>query len=113
MTSISKNVYNDKLDDIASKYNNTYHSTIKMKPVDARSNTYIDSSKQINNENSKFKIGNIIWISKYNYWPVVISDLKGEKIVGALYENESQKTNQNEVRVKKVLKRIGDKLYVR
>ena len=101
MTSISKNVYNDKLDDIVNKYNNTYHRTIKMKLVDARSNTYIDSSKQINDEDSKFKIGDIIWISKYNYWLVVISDLKGEKIVGAFYENELQKTNQNEVRVKK------------
>ena len=45
MTSVSKNVYIDKLDDIVNKYNNTYHSTIKMKPVDIKSNTYIDSSK--------------------------------------------------------------------
>ena len=45
MTSVSKNVYIDKLDDIVNKYNNTYHSTTKMKPVDAKSNTYIDSSK--------------------------------------------------------------------
>ena len=44
-TSISKKVYINKLDDIANKYNNTYHSTIKMKPVDVKSNTYIDSSK--------------------------------------------------------------------
>ena len=47
MTSISKNVYIDKLDDIVNKYNNTYHSTIKMKPVDVKSNTYIDSSKKL------------------------------------------------------------------
>ena len=40
MTSISKNVYVDKLDDIANKYNNTYRSTIKMKPVNVKSNTY-------------------------------------------------------------------------
>ena len=39
MTSISKNVYIDKLDDIINKYNNTYHSTIKMKIVDVKSNT--------------------------------------------------------------------------
>ena len=44
MTSVSKNI--DKLDDIANKYNNTYHSTIKMKPVDVKSNTYVDSSKK-------------------------------------------------------------------
>ena len=36
MTSISKNVYNDKLDDIVNKYNNTFHSTIKMKPADIK-----------------------------------------------------------------------------
>ena len=41
--------YIDKLDDIVNKYNNTYHCTIKMKPADVKSNTYIDSSKE-NNE---------------------------------------------------------------
>ena len=45
MTSVSKNVHGDKLDDIVHKYNNTYHSAIKMKPVDVKTNTYIDSSK--------------------------------------------------------------------
>ena len=53
MASISKNVYVDKLDDIANKYNNTYHSTIKIKPVVAKSSTCINSSKEINN---KFEI---------------------------------------------------------
>ena len=57
MTSISKNVYTDKLDDIVNKYNNTYHSTIKMKPVDVKSNTYINSSKEINDKNPKFEVG--------------------------------------------------------
>ena len=42
MTSISKNVYIDKLDDIVDEYNNTYHRAIKMKPVDVKDNTYID-----------------------------------------------------------------------
>ena len=41
MTSISKNVYIDKLDNIVKKYNNTYHTSIKMKPVDVKDNTYI------------------------------------------------------------------------
>ena len=49
MTSISKNVYIDKLDYIVNKYNNTYHSTIKMKPFDVKSNIYINSSKEILN----------------------------------------------------------------
>ena len=56
MTSISKNVYIDKLDDIVNKYNNTYPSTIKMKPVDVKPSTYIDSSKEINNKDPNFKI---------------------------------------------------------
>ena len=54
MTSISKNVCIDKLDDIVDKYNNRYHSTIKTKPVDVKSNTYIDSSKEIIDKNPKF-----------------------------------------------------------
>ena len=65
MTAISKIVYIDKLDDIVNKYNNTYHSTIIMKPVDVKSNTYINSSKEINDEDPKFKIGDIVRISKY------------------------------------------------
>ena len=44
MTSISKNVYIDKLDDIVDEYNNTYHTTIKMKPIDVKDN-YINTSK--------------------------------------------------------------------
>ena len=47
MTSISKNVYIDKLDDIVNEYNNTYHRTIKMKPVDVKDNTYIDFKKKL------------------------------------------------------------------
>ena len=42
LTSISKNVYIDKIDNIVNKYNNTYHSTTKIKPVDVMSSTYID-----------------------------------------------------------------------
>ena len=56
MTSVSKNVSID----IVNKYNNTYHSTIKIKPVDVKSNTYIDFSKEINNKDPKFKIGDIV-----------------------------------------------------
>ena len=46
-------------------------------------------------------------------WTYVISDLKGEEIVGTFYEKELQKTNQKEFRVEKVIKRKGDKLYVK
>ena len=45
MTSISKNVCNDKLEHTVIEYNNTYHSTIKMKPVDVKPSTYIDSNR--------------------------------------------------------------------
>ena len=62
---VSKHVDIDKLDDIVNKYNNTYHSTIKMKPVDVKSNTYIDSNKGNNDQHSKFKIGDTVRISKY------------------------------------------------
>ena len=51
MTSVSKNVYIDKLDDIVKKYNNTYHTSIKMKPVDVKDNTYIDFKKEVNDRN--------------------------------------------------------------
>ena len=63
--SISINVYIDKLDNIVNKCNNIYHSTIKMKPVNVKSNTYIDASKEIHNNVPKFKIGDTS-ISKYN-----------------------------------------------
>ena len=62
MTSISKNMYIDKLDDIVNKYNDTNHSTIKMKPTDVKANTYIDSSKEINDKYSKFIIVDIVRI---------------------------------------------------
>ena len=55
MTSISKNVYIDKLDDIVNEYNNTYR-TIKMKPVDIKDNTYIDFEKEANDKDT-YQIG--------------------------------------------------------
>ena len=139
MTSISKNVYTDKLDDIVHKCNNAYHNTIKMKPVDVKSNTYIDSSKEINEkDHPKFKIGDNVRISKYKnifakgytpnwseevfvikkikntaLWTYLIIDLDGEEIVGTFYENELQNTNQEEFGIEKVIKRKGDKLYVK
>ena len=64
MNSISKNVYIDKLDDIVNKYYNKYN-TIKMKLVDVKSNTYINFSKEINDEDPKFEIGDIVRILKY------------------------------------------------
>ena len=58
-------MYIDKLDDIVNKYDNTYHSTIKMKLAHVKWSTYIDSSKENNERDSEFKIGDIVRISKY------------------------------------------------
>ena len=128
MTSISKNVYIDKLDDIVNEYNNTYHRTIKMKPVDVKDNTYIDFEKEVNDKDPKFKVGDYVRISKYKNifakgytpnwfeevfvikkventvsWTYIINDLKGEKIIGTFYEKELQKANQQEFRVEEVI----------
>ena len=54
MTSILKKVYIDKLEDIVRNYNNTYHTSIKMKPIDVKYNTYIDFKKESNDKNPKF-----------------------------------------------------------
>ena len=138
MTSISKNVYIDKLDDIVYEYNNTYHTTIKMKPIDVKDNTYINTDKEINNKDPKFKVGDRVGISKYKNifakgympnwseevfivkkvkntipWTYVINDLNGEEIIGTFYEKELQKTSQEEFRIEKVIRRKGDKLYVK
>ena len=65
MTSISKHVQIDKLDYIVKEQNNTYHTSIKIKPVDVKDNTYIDVKKEINNKDPKFKVGDHVRISKY------------------------------------------------
>ena len=138
MTSISKNVYIDKLDDIINKYNNTTHRTIKMKPIDVKDNTYIDFGKEVNDNNPKFKVGDHMKISKYKnifakgYTPnwseerfvikkiknkvprtYVIDDLNGEEITGTFYEKELQKIDQQEFRIEKVMNNKGDKLYAK
>ena len=138
MTSTSKNVYIDKLDDIADEYNNTYHTTIKIKPIDVKDNTYINTSKEINNKDPKFKVGDHVKISKYKNifakgympnwseevfvikkikntvpWTYVINYLNGKEIIGTFYEKELQKINQEEFRIEKVIRRKGDKLYVK
>ena len=65
MTAISKNVYIDKLDDIVKKYNNTYHISIEIKPVDVKDNIYIDFKREVNDKYPKFRIGDHVRISKY------------------------------------------------
>ena len=138
MTAISKNVYFDMLDNIVDKYNNTVHKTIKMKPIDVTDDSYAEYNEDFNKKDPKFKVGDNVRISKYKnifakgYTPnwseeifvinkikntvpgtYAISDLNGEEIAGSFYEKELQKTNQQEFRIEKVLKRKGDKLYVK
>ena len=138
MTSISKNVYIDKLDDIANENSNTYHRTIKMKLIDVKDNTYISTGKEVNDKDPKFKVGDHVKISKCkNFfakgytrnwskeifvvkeikntvpWAYVINDLNGEEIIGTFYEKELQKINQQEFRIEEVIKKNGNKLYVK
>ena len=97
--------------DIVDEYNNTYHRTIKMKPVNIKDNTYIDFKKEVNDKHPKFKVGDNVRISKYKNifgkgympnwseevfiaskikntvpWTYVVNDLNGEKIIGIFYE---------------------------
>ena len=65
MTSISKNVCIDILDDIVNKYNNTCYRTIKMKPVDVKSMIYIDFGIKNNDKDPKLKVGNHVRTLKY------------------------------------------------
>ena len=138
MTAVSKNVYFDVLDDIVNKYNNTVHRSIKMKPIDVTDGSYAEFNEDSNKKDPKFKVGDHVRISKYNNfftkgytenwseevfvinkiintvpWTCVINDLNAEGITGSFYEKELQKTSQEKFRIEKVLKRKGDKLYVK
>ena len=131
-------MYIDKLDDIVRKYDNTYHTSIKVKPIDVKNNTYIDFKKESSDKDPKFKVGDHVRISKYKIifakgympnwseeifivkkikntvqWTYVLNDLNGEEIIGTFYENELRKTDQKEFRIEKVLKKKGYKLYVK
>ena len=64
MTAISKNVYLDVLNDIVDKYNNTYHGTIKMKPIDFKSDSFAEYNEESNEKDPKFKVGDHVRISK-------------------------------------------------
>ena len=119
MTSVSKNVYIDKLDDILGDYNNICHRIITMKPIDVKDNIYIDFKKEVNDKDPKFKVGDHARISKYKNiftkgsaanwseevfvikkvkntvpWTYVINDLNNEEINGTFYEKELQKTKR-------------------
>ena len=119
MTAISKKIYFDVLDDIANKYNNTVHRTIKTIAIDVTDDYYAECNENSNKKDLKFKICDNVRISKYkdifakgytsNWseevsviskikntvpWTYVISDFNGEEITGSFYEKELQKTSQ-------------------
>ena len=122
-------MYIDKLDDIVKEYNNTYHTSIKMKPVDVKDNTYINFEQEVHDEDPTLKIGDHVRISKYKNifvkgympnwseesfitskmkntvpWTYVFNDLNGEEFIGTFYEQELQKINQKNLELKKYLK---------
>ena len=111
MTAISKDVYFDVLDDIANKYNNTVYKTIKMKPIDVTDNSYAEYNKDFNKKDLTVFV--IRKITNAVPWTHAVSDLNGEKSNGSFHEKELQKTSQEKFSIKKVLKRKGDKLYVK
>ena len=138
MTTISKNVHFDVLDAIVNKYNNTVHKTIKMKATGVTGDSYAEYNEDSNKKDPKFKVGDHVRISKHKnifakgYTPnwsdevfvvnkikntvpltYVINDLNGEEITESFYEKELQETSQEKFKIEKILKRKGDKLYVK
>ena len=65
MTAVPKNVYFDVLDDIVKKYNNTYHNTIKMKPIYVKSDSFAEYNEESNEKDTKCKVGDYVRTSKY------------------------------------------------
>ena len=57
-------MYIDKLNDIVNEYNNPYHRTIKMKPIDVKKSTYFDFKVENNDKHPKFQLDDHEWISK-------------------------------------------------
>ena len=117
MTATGKNVYYNVLDDVVNKYNNTEHSTIKMKPIDVRDNNKRVFIDEHNEKDCKFKVGDRVRVSRYKnifakgYAPnwsseifIVdkindtvpytynLKDLNDEEIIGSFYDKELQKT---------------------
>ena len=138
ITATSKNVYFDALNDTVDKYNNIYHKTTKMKPIDVGDDSFAEYNENSNEKDPKFKISGHVRISKYKNifakgyapnwseetfvvkkvkntlpWTYSTSDLNGKQIVGSFDEKELQKTNQKEFRIEKVIKRKRNKLCVK
>ena len=115
-------MYINKLDDIFNKSNNTYHNTIKMRSLDVKSSTHIDFNKSNYREDPKFEVGDQVRISKHKNilakgyvpnwfvevfmipkaksvvpWTYVISDFKGEDVVGSFYKKKIVKNKSERI----------------
>ena len=102
MVSVLKNVDIDKLVDIVNKYNNIYHSRIKMKPIDIKANTYIDSNKEINNKNQSLFVL-LAFLTQIKKLIIKILNLKLEILLK--YQNIK-------MYLQKVIFQIGQKKFV-
>ena len=138
MTAVRRNVYFDVLDDIVDKYNNTYHKTTKMKPIDLKSDSYSESTDDSNEIDTKFQLGDHVRISKYENvfakgytldrseeffvinkvkntvrWTYVLMGLNGEEILESFKKKNCISRLMKKFRVKTVIKRKGIKQYVK
>ena len=89
MTSILRNVYIDKLDDIVNKYSNAYQITTKMMPIDVKNNKYINIGQEINYKSPTFKRGDHVRISEYKniFAKVYTPNWSGEIFVIKKFKN--------------------------
>ena len=134
MAAVSKNAYYELLGDFVNEYNNTYHETIGMNPIEVKKDSFAEYNEESNEKDPKFRVGDQVRISKYKNifakayvpnwseeifvvkkekksivpWTYVFSDLNGEEIIDSFYEEELQKTNQKEFRIEKVIRGKGN-----
>ena len=110
MTSILKNVNIDKWDHIANKSNNTFHWTIKMKPINVKPSMYIDFNKENNKGSPKLKVGDNVRISKYKnvfakgYVPNFSEEVFVIKKVGTFYKKKIAKNQSKRLQSGKINK---------
>ena len=109
-----------------------------MRPIDVKTDSFAEYNEESNEKNPKFKVGNHVRISNYKNifakgyapnwseeifvvkkvkntipWTYIINNLNGEEIIGSFYEKELQKTNQKQFRIERIIRRKGNKLYVK
>ena len=126
MTAISTSIYFDVLDDIVNEYNNAYHKTIKIKPIDVKCDSFAEYNEESNEKDPKFKVGDHVRISKCKHifakgyapnwneeifvvkkirntvpWTYVISDLDGEEILTVFMKKNCKRLIKKNLELKK------------